>query len=63
MATIMIVEDEEAIRSSLRRYLQVKHHEVLEAGDGLEALDALKSHDVDLVIVDLVMPRMNFVRH
>jgi DNA-binding response OmpR family regulator len=59
VATILIVEDEEFIRSSLRRFLQVKHHDVVEASDGIEALQALASHDVELAVVDLVMPRMN----
>ncbi len=59
MATILVVDDESSIRSSLGRFLQVKKHDVLEACDGIEALDALAAHEVDLAIVDLVMPRMN----
>ncbi len=59
MATILVVDDEPSIRSSVGRFLQVKNHDVLEAGDGVEALEELAAHDVDLAIVDLVMPRMN----
>jgi two-component system response regulator MprA len=59
LATILIVDDEDSIRSSLRRFLHVKQHDVVEAGDGIEALDVLASKRVDLAVVDLVMPRMN----
>lgn len=59
MAKILIVDDEESIRNSLRRFLQAKKHAVAEAGDGIEALDVLESESIDLAVVDLVMPRMN----
>lgn len=58
LATILVVDDETPIRNALKRYLQVKEHEVFEACDGLEALDVMSAHGVDLAIVDLMMPRM-----
>ncbi len=58
MAGILIVDDDASIRSSLRRFLE-PDHEVFEAGDGVEALDQLGEHPIDLVFVDVAMPNMN----
>ncbi len=55
MATVLIVEDEEIIRGSLRRLLQRHNHEVIEAGSVDEAL-SLDRDGVDLVISDLRLP-------
>jgi CheY-like chemotaxis protein len=56
--TVLIVDDEAIVRSSLRRALSRMGHRVLEAGDGPTALAALQSArpPVDLVILDLVLP-------
>ena len=59
MATILIVDDEAPIRSAVRRFLQIKRHDVVEACDGIEALELLAVRSVDMAIVDLMMPRMN----
>ena len=58
LATILVVDDEAPIRNALKRFLQLKKHNVFEAGDGVEALEVLAAHGVDLAIVDLMMPRM-----
>ena len=55
MATILIVEDEEVIRGSLRRLLQRHHHAVVEASSVDEALSG-ELEGVDLVISDLRLP-------
>ena len=59
MATILVVDDEVPIRRTLRRFLEVKKHSFLEAGDGIEALEVLSEQKVDVAIVDLMMPRMD----
>jgi DNA-binding NtrC family response regulator len=59
LATILIVDDEVPIRSAVRRFLQIKGHNVVEACDGVEALELLAVRSVDMAIVDLMMPRMN----
>jgi CheY-like chemotaxis protein len=59
LATILVVDDEVSIRQALRRFIEVKKHSVLEAGDGIEALEVLSESDVDAAIVDLMMPRMD----
>jgi len=66
--TILLVEDEEAVRSFAARALRMRGYNVLEASGGEEALEIVKSDDVkiDLIITDVVMPNMDgptMVRH
>jgi CheY-like chemotaxis protein len=58
MATILLVDDDEAFRSMLRRTLLRAGYDVLEAADGEAALGALNKETVDLVITDIIMPNM-----
>ena len=55
---IWLVDDDEAVRSVLRRGLVRAGYEVREAGEGGAALKLLASAPADLVITDLVMPEM-----
>jgi PAS domain S-box-containing protein len=59
--SILLVEDEEAVRSATRTYLALRGYTVLEAGCGEEALRVSDSHPekIDLLITDVVMPGMN----
>jgi two-component system cell cycle sensor histidine kinase/response regulator CckA len=66
--TILLVEDEEAVRSFAARALRMRGYNVLEAGGGEEALEIVKREGdkIDLVITDVVMPNMDgptMVRH
>jgi len=56
---ILIVDDESDVRTALRRSLRRHGFEIHEAEDGVAALDFLKDHDVDAVLSDFDMPRMN----
>jgi CheY-like chemotaxis protein len=57
--TLLLVEDEEAVRSSVRRLFERHGYSVLEARHGQEALRIMESGArVDLVVTDLVMPEM-----
>jgi len=56
---IMIVDDEQSVRSSLREWFLEDGFEVETAEDGLDALKKLDSGPFDLMIVDLKMPRMD----
>jgi two-component system chemotaxis response regulator CheY len=59
---VMIVDDSAAIRKILQRVLiqaDVPLGKVLEAGDGTEALESLKSHKVGLILSDINMPNMD----
>src|SRR5215475_14000422 len=59
--TILLVEDEEGLRGLNARGLASRGYTVLEAGNGVEALEVLKSRggEVDLVVSDVVMPEMD----
>lgn len=59
MSTVMVVDDEERIRALITRSLSAEGHTVVSAGDGIAALDRLASEDIDLVLLDLMMPRCN----
>ena len=66
--TILLVEDEEAVRSFAARALRMRGYNVLEAGGGEEALEIVKAggQDIHLLITDVVMPNMDgptLVRH
>ena len=56
---ILIADDEAEIRDLLRLYLENSGYIVLEAADGLEALEILEKQHVDLAVLDVMMPRMN----
>ncbi len=59
--TVLVVEDEVQIRQNLRECLQQLGCHVVEAVDGMEALERYQEHQgkIDLVLTDLVMPRMS----
>jgi signal transduction histidine kinase/ActR/RegA family two-component response regulator len=61
--TILLVEDEEAVRSLARRALEVKGYNVMEAGDGVAALTVCQRclRSIDIVVTDVVMPRLSGV--
>ena len=52
---ILVVEDEDSIRLTLRDYLRKKGHEVLVASDGVGAIKQILDHHVDLVVTDYRM--------
>ena len=56
MATIVVIDDEQAVRNVIVRALQQEGHEVLAFEDAAPALDDVNFDEVDLVITDLVMP-------
>jgi CheY-like chemotaxis protein len=56
---ILIAEDDEPLRSSLAELLSTERHRVLEAGDGEAALRVLRDGTVDVLVLDLHMPKMN----
>ena len=58
--TILLVEDEEGLRALNARGLSSRGYTVLEAGNGVEAIEVLDKHGhVDLVVSDVVMPEMD----
>lgn len=57
--TVLIADDEKEIRDLLRLYLENEKYTILEAADGMEALEVLSKNTVDLAIIDIMMPGMN----
>ena len=56
---ILIVDDEMLIRNVIREYLEINEYKVDEACDGNEALDKVRNNNYDLVIMDIMMPKMD----
>ncbi|WKN45363.1 sigma-54-dependent transcriptional regulator [Tunicatimonas pelagia] len=59
MAKILIIDDEKAIRGSLREILEYEKYEVDEATDGEEGLQMLAKGDYDVALCDIKMPKMD----
>jgi two-component system phosphate regulon response regulator PhoB len=57
--TVLVVDDEPTIRTLVNAILDDSGVRTLEAADGLEALDMARRHQPDLVLLDVVMPRMD----
>jgi signal transduction histidine kinase/DNA-binding response OmpR family regulator/HAMP domain-containing protein len=57
--TILVVDDEPSIRQLLRQELESQNYQVQEAGDGIRALEAVRKQPPDLIILDVMMPKMN----
>jgi len=57
---ILVVDDESRMRKLVRDFLEREYFEVLEAGDGIEAMDIFYEHnDIALMILDVMMPEMD----
>lgn len=59
MYNILIVDDEEHIREVIREYAEFEGHEVSEACDGMQAVEMAKNHDFDIIIMDVMMPKLD----
>jgi len=62
MGRILIVDDEESDRVLERSILERAGHTLFSASDGEAALEAYRTHVIELVITDLYMPRLNGLR-
>ncbi|MDT9717880.1 response regulator transcription factor [Paenibacillus sp. ClWae2A] len=56
---ILIVEDQQVLREISKEYLIDEGYEVLEAGDGRQAVQIFEEHEVDLVILDIMLPELD----
>jgi len=56
MAKILIIDDEEQIRTFMRKILQMSGHEVFEAANGKIGMQLYQANPTDLIITDLIMP-------
>ena len=59
MSTILIIDDEKSIRSTLKEILVYEKYLVIEADNGLAGIELIKSEEIDLVLCDIKMPKMD----
>lgn len=59
MAKILVCDDEEGLRSVLKRYAIFEGHEVTEAHNGMEAVALCAQHTFDIIIMDVMMPELD----
>jgi CheY-like chemotaxis protein len=59
IGTVLVADDDATVRESLRDILELAHHEVHVAEDGEEALRILADHDIDVLVLDLTMPKVD----
>lgn len=59
MALILVVDDAQFMRLRLNKILSDNGHEVVEAANGIEALEQYEEHKPDLVLLDITMPEMD----
>ncbi|MBQ8195204.1 MAG: response regulator transcription factor [Oscillospiraceae bacterium] len=59
MYKILVVDDEEHIREVIKEYAEFEGHEVSEACDGMQAVEMAKSSDYDIIIMDVMMPKLD----
>lgn len=59
MQRILIVDDEKMIRNVIKEYAEFDGFEVTEAEDGMEAVEICRKEDFDLIVMDIMMPRLD----
>lgn len=59
MAKLLVVDDEIKIREMIKKYANFEGYEVVEAGDGFEAISLCKNDHFDLIIMDVMMPELD----
>lgn len=59
MKNILVVDDEDKIRIVIKKYAEFEGYNIVEASDGMEAIDKFKKEEFDLVILDVMMPELD----
>ena len=62
MATILVCDDDKDIVEAISIYLEQEGHQILKAYDGQQALLVLQKNEVDLLIIDIMMPKLDGIR-
>jgi DNA-binding response OmpR family regulator len=62
MRRILLVDDSPMAREPLARVLAYEGYDVLAVSNGLEAIEALRDHPIDLLLLDVIMPKMNGIQ-
>ena len=59
MAKILVVDDEIKIREIIKEYAEFEGYEVAQAEDGIQAVEMVKNQDFDIIIMDVMMPKLD----
>lgn len=59
MNKLLVVDDEQKIREVIREYAEFSGFEVFEAEDGMEALNLIKHNHYDIIVLDIMMPKLD----
>lgn len=59
MSRILVVDDEEKIRAIIKKYAIFEGYDIVEASDGMEAIEICKKEDFDAIILDVMMPEID----
>ena len=59
MPKLLVVDDEETIREVIKTYAEFEGYEVVEAADGMEAIERCKQEKFDVIVMDIMMPRLD----
>ncbi len=62
MARILVVDDEKSIRETIKAFLKDEGHDVQVAEDAITAVEVLKKDDFDVVVTDIILPKMSGVK-
>ena len=59
MPKILVVDDEQRIREIIKEYAEFNGFEVVQAGDGMEAVQKVREEDFDIIVMDIMMPKLD----
>ena len=59
MQTILVCDDDKEIVEAIQIYLEQEGYEVLTAYDGMQALQQIRQNQIDLLVIDVMMPRLD----
>lgn len=56
---VLIVDDEQGIREVIKEYCLLENYEVIEAENGIEAIQKVKENNIDIIVLDIMMPKLD----
>ncbi|WP_099468287.1 response regulator transcription factor [Konateibacter massiliensis] len=59
MSKILVVDDEDRIRAIIKKYAEFEGYQIVEAANGMEAVEKCKAEDFDVMILDIMMPELD----
>ena len=59
MYNILVCDDEEGIRTLIAKYAKFEGHNVIEAENGMQAIEICRNKDIDIIVMDIMMPELD----